>query len=144
MANEDSTSNNRNLVWAIVDSGTRRLIGRIAEPIQAPCIVYDAIELSCHILGIPVPVQTPQGTMLQIQAPYQVEGKPVDLEVDSAVNIAVLSIANIRLFSEMADKGEKYRAIYDRTMAAMLQARAQKAGLQLSSQIPKKGGLIDS
>ncbi len=149
MANEDKGSNDIELVWAIVDSGTRRLMGRIA-PLTfceegglkfrrdvTPCTVHDAVQLHAAPTLIAIPVQTPRGVQMQLQEVYQPSCAPIDGE-DAAVDIDVLHIANIRLFSEMQDKGARYIVMYNHLLAALLEARAQRAGIVPAQSIPKE------
>ena len=144
MALKEQNADDDKLVWAIVDSGSRRLVGRIA-PMRiyeedgialtrdvVPCVVYDAIELHCN--AVLIPAMTPQGPGLQ--EGYQATCTPVDHEVGT-VDVTVYQIANLRLFADMEDKGVRYKALYDRVLAAMLHERAKIAGIQAAQTIPQ-------
>lgn len=132
MANENERDSN-GLVWAVVDTGTRRLLGLVG-PNTMPgdlTTVAQALELQCQLIHVP----TPQG-MAEMYHPSM---HPVDLE-DDPVTLQV-QVANIRFLDKMGDKGARYHALREHLLQQLLQARAQRSGLDLTGQMPK-GGLI--
>ena len=133
MANEN-TDKLRGTVWAIIDSGTRRLLGHVPEETSPGDVitVYDAVELQCELLRVP----TPQG-MASMYAP---EAHPVDAE-EEPISIQVL-VANIRKLNDMRDGGSKYLQMYTHLSEALQQSRLRRLGIETASELPK-GGIID-
>lgn len=134
MANEKQ-DNNDGTVWAIVDSGTRRLMGRVpAHTIVgtiSPVLVKEAVELQCELTHFPT--QRGLGEM------YTPSMHPVDFE-DGPVDILVC-IANLRFLADTPDCGARYFSLRDNLLAELQRARLQRLGITEASELPK-GGLI--
>lgn len=134
MANENNNQNNDGTVWAIVDTGTLRLLGKIPDSLVVGHVVdiEDALILQCLL----VPVQLPTG---QIAEQMIQRFLPVDGARDS-VCIRGL-IQNVRYLSDMPDKGEtfleKHAQFKDMLTQGAAQDRARAAGIELVSSLPK-------
>lgn len=134
MANTNEEHDN-GLVWAVIDSGTRRLLGRVKREIAFPGgsgKVQDATELQCQVINLP----TPQG----LAEMYHPTMKPVDLEEGPTEVMAIFS--NIRLLEEMQDKGASLMQLRENFLQMLLNARAQRAGILPAKQMPKGGNFI--
>jgi hypothetical protein len=110
--------------WAVIDSGTRRLVGQVLPPVSlgGQIVVSNAVELETSITRIP----HPQG-LANLGQPIMI---PLDLE-DRPVTIQVL-VNNIRWFDEMEDRGRSYLILYETLENQMVQERAKKAGLEIA------------
>jgi hypothetical protein len=134
----EAPSNNDGTVWAVVDSGTRRLVCRIGDgcryhKAQAGDVatVYDAFELHCA----PIRVPTPQGIL---HAAYDPVLLPLDLS-NAPVTLTV-HIENIRRFSEMEEEEARaYSSMRENLLTGLLRARAQSANLTLAKSLPNEG-----
>lgn len=119
-------------VWAVIDTGTRRLLCKVQQDLAYPtsvCNVYEALELQCDLVRLP----SPQG----IAELYHPSLKPVDLE-DGPCDVHVC-IANVRFLSRMSDNGARYMAMRENLLQALVNSRAQRAGILPASQMPKGG-----
>jgi len=135
MANENQ-NNNDGTVWAIVDSGTRRLMGRVPTETTvgttAPVLVKDAVELQCELTRIP----TPNG-LAEMYTPAM---HPVDME-DGPVDVLV-SVANLRVLDALPDGGARYFSVRDNLLRELQRARMQRLGIVEASEMPKGGRII--
>lgn len=119
-------------VWAVVDSGTRRLVGKVPIDTVAGMrvTVEEAVELDCNITNLP----GPQGTV----AVYSPSMKPVDIE-RSPVKIEAL-VQNIRFFPEMKDRGQQLELMYQDLLEQLDEVRARAAGIQRARSMPRPPG----
>lgn len=135
MANEDK-NNNDGTVWAIVDSGTRRLLGRVPADTtlgdRSPVLVQEAFELQCELTRIP----TPNG-LAEMYTPAM---HPVDME-EGPTSVLVL-IANIRFLEAFVDGGARYMTVRENLLRELQRARLQRSGISLASEMPKGGPII--
>lgn len=115
--------------WAIIDSGTRRLVGQVEggyASVGEVAKIHKAVELEASITRIPM-----QQGIANLHQPIMI---PIDLE-DHPVTITVM-IHNIRWFHEMEDKGKSYMHMYSMLEKQMTQERAKKAGIEIAQRIP--------
>ena len=126
---EQQTDDSTGTVWAVIDSGTRRLVGKVVPQLAAGDVaeVQEAVEMDAAVTRLP----GPGGQMAVLYSPSLI---PVDAE-DGPVTIDVV-IANIRYFTRMADKGNRYTLMYDNLLASITESRAKRAGISLASQMP--------
>ena len=127
-SNGDDT---RGLTWAIVDSGTRRLVGMVPDTPIYPgdsILVREAVELETSVTRLP----GQNGQPVSIIAPTMI---PVDVEEDP-VDIFVL-VHNIRFFKNMKDQGRQYEMIREQLMNQLTQLKARRAGIEIIQSIPR-------
>lgn len=120
------------LVWAVVDSGTRRLVGKVL-PKTTPgdvITVEEAVELDCTITNLP----GQQGPI----AVYSPSMKPVDVEREPIKVLAL--VQNIRFFHDMKDRGRRYGMMYDDLLNQLEEVRARAAGIQRARSMPTPPG----
>jgi len=120
---------------AIVNSGNRRLIGEIVEEkddIQPGdnVIVHNAVELRCDMFLLPTP-QGPIGLQKTTVTPIDAEENAVDI---------LVKVDNIRWFDDMVDRGRKYENMVSEFEDAMIQNRANRAGIAMARSMPNQGG----
>jgi hypothetical protein len=126
-----------NAIKAIINSGSRKLIGELNSRSFVPgdsVTVYKAYELRSDMFLVPTP-QGPSTIPLNNVVFLDQEEGPVDIGA---------SIDNIRWFDEMEDRGLKYDNMVAQFEEIMMQNRAQRAGLSMARNMPKeqKGKLI--
>lgn len=119
---------------AIVSSGNRRLIGEILEDkdeVQPGdnVIIQGAVELRCDMFLLPTP-QGPVGIQKTTVTPVDAEEEGVDI---------LVKIDNIRWFEDMTDRGRKYDNMVQEFEQAMIQNRANRAGLTVAQNVPQQG-----
>jgi hypothetical protein len=124
---------------AIVNSGNRRLIGEILEAkddIQPGdnVIVHGSYELRCDMFLLPTQ-QGPVGIQKTTVVPVDAEEDGVDI---------LVKVDNIRWFEDMPDRGRKYDNMIAEFEDAMIQNRANRAGLSVARSMPKNPGLIQT
>lgn len=130
---KQADGNDSGLTWAIVDSGTRRLVGMILRGVATGEVVEvtQAVELESSVTRLPA---GPQGQLAHLAAPIMV---PVDSE-ETPVAITVLA-HNIRYFEYMADKGQRYEMMYNSLQAQLLQMRARRLNIEPAHEMPRGG-----
>lgn len=130
---EQQSDNDDGLVWAVIDSGTRRLVGRTTKHATPGSVltVHDAVELDTTVTRLP----SPTGQLANLYSPSMI---PVDVEED-VVDIDCV-ISNIRFFSGMKDKGRRYHQMYESLMDQIKQSRAKAAGITLEKSMPGAPG----
>lgn len=140
MENETQVSDDIPFVWAIVDTGTLRVLGRIAK-CSIPghtTIIKDALIIRRMTLPILQPTGPNQISTVGMQLVPQCE--PVDAEEGPTTLLGV--VHNIRFFEDMRDKGDKYKMLYDNCLDMITKSHAHAAGIHLAPSMPKGGGLI--
>lgn len=133
MDEKQQNNEHPDLAWAVIDSGSRRLVGRI-PPGLAPgdkAHVEEAVELDVGCTRLPA---GPQGQVATLYSPSMV---PIDLE-EGPTYIDVV-ISNVRYYADMNDRGRRYEEMYGQLMDQMVQARARRAGLSMANSLPQQG-----
>jgi hypothetical protein len=107
-------------VWAIVDSGTRRLVGRIREGVKPGDVdtVCDAVELDANKRFFPTLV------------PIDAERGPVDV---------MCLVASVRYFTDMKLHGAEYKVAYKDLIDHLARARDVAANLATIREAPVGG-----
>ena len=126
-------------VWAIVDSGTRRLFGRVSQVFvdrwneapqdsQLSCRVHEALELSNELffIGMRKEPHAPTGVVPQFgEQPLM---RPLDFEA-SPVTLVVL-VANLRVIHEHStERYEDYVTTYHGIVEGLRRKSAATAGI---------------
>jgi hypothetical protein len=128
-------------LWAVVDSGTRRLVGKLADlafnadssRLSEAITVHEALTLHCQSIK----VMTPQGPGYL----YEPNMTAVD-GADDAVDITVRP-SSIRRFSEMDDNERNaYKAMRENVLENLQRNRLARLGITQASQVPKGGLLV--
>lgn len=132
---ESASSNNEATVWAVVDSGTRRLVGQVPKETKPGDIVtvHEAFELNADVTRLPA---GPQGQTAALFSPSMV---PVDIEREP-VDVLCL-VANIRFFSDMKSRGREYEMMYQDLIDQLVQARARAANIATPGNMGGHGGM---
>jgi hypothetical protein len=130
---EREDNNAAELVWAVVDSGTRRLIGKVHPAVKPSEIVTveEAVELDCTITNLP----GPQGQTVAVYSPSM---KPIDIEKEPVKITAI--VQNVRFFKDMRDRGQRYHAMYDNLLEQLEEVRARAAGIHRARGMPMPPG----
>ena len=130
-----STADHPGASWALVSSGGKTYIGKVdindyLQWLRTPNLllqVREALELHCDIVTIP----TPHGPAMA----QRIMATTVDAE-EGPIDLTLWCVNSLRPFSEMSDKGAKYRKVYEQHMEMTRQALAASSGITLASHLP--------
>lgn len=130
MDEKQPDQHNSDIAWAVIDSGSRRIVGKVPLNLGPGdmCRIEEAVELDVSVTRLPA---GPNGQTAALYAPSMI---PIDLE-RGPITISAL-IHSIRYFSEMPDRGRSYEAQYCSLMDQIVEARARAAGLETAHSVP--------